>query len=102
MSFKSRAFFVRGAAVGAIFALVALTRSSAQQPEYDILIRNGRIIDGTGNPWYLDDVAIKNGKIVAIGHLNGSASRTIDATGLVVAPGFIDLHTHTELLGNPL
>ncbi len=101
MLFRSRRLFVTGVAVSAISALVALTQLSAQQPVYDILIRNGRIIDGTGNPWYTDDVAVKNGKIVAIGHLNGPAARTIDATGLVVSPGFIDLHTHTELLGNP-
>lgn len=101
MLFRSHRLFVSGVAVSAISALIALTQLSAQQPAYDILIRNGRIIDGTGNPWYIDDVAVKNGKIVAIGHLNGPAARTIDATGLVVSPGFIDLHTHTELLGNP-
>jgi N-acyl-D-amino-acid deacylase len=97
-----RRFFLRGGAACALAAVFAVTQASAQQPAFDILIRNGRIIDGTGNPWYLGDVAVKSGKIVAIGRLNGAtAARTINAAGLVVAPGFIDLHTHTDLLGNP-
>jgi N-acyl-D-amino-acid deacylase len=63
----------------------------------DVLIRNGRIIDGTGNSWYYGDVAVKNGKIIATGKLNGyTAAKTIDASGLVVAPGFIDVHGHIE------
>ena len=74
----------------------------AQQPAYDVLIRNGRIVDGTGNPWFSGDVAVKDGHIAAVGKLpNATAKRVIDATGLVIAPGFIDLHTHTNLLGNP-
>ncbi len=72
--------------------------ASAQQPEYDVLIRGGRIVDGTGNPWYIADVAIRDGRIAAIGKLgNAPAKRTIDATGMVVAPGFIDLHTHSDI-----
>ncbi|MEQ8364665.1 MAG: D-aminoacylase [Cyclobacteriaceae bacterium] len=59
---------------------------------YDLLIKNGRIVDGTGSPWYTGDVAIKDDKIVAIGRLsNASATKSIDATGLIVAPGFIDM-----------
>jgi N-acyl-D-amino-acid deacylase len=69
----------------------------AQQNSCDVLIRNGRIIDGTGNSWYYGDVAVKDGKIVAIGRLdNYTAAKTIDATGLIVAPGFIDVHAHVE------
>ena len=69
---------------------------NAQQP-YDILIRNGKIIDGTGNSWYYGDVAVKDGKIIAIGKLpNAIANKTIDAKGLIVAPGFIDVHAHIE------
>ncbi len=91
-----------GAAVGAIAALIVVKQSYAQQPSYDVLIRNGRILDGTGNPWFSGDVGVKNGRIAAVGKLSGAtATRVIDATNLVVAPGFIDLHTHTELLGNP-
>jgi N-acyl-D-amino-acid deacylase len=69
----------------------------AQQPVCDILIRNGKILDGTGNSWYYGDIALKEGKILAIGRtLNYAPTKTIDATGLIVAPGFIDVHTHIE------
>jgi N-acyl-D-amino-acid deacylase len=63
---------------------------------YDLLIRNGRIVDGTGMPAYLGDVAVRDCKIVAIGKLSGTAKRVIDADGQVVAPGFIDNHTHFD------
>lgn len=70
---------------------------AAQQSSCDILIRNGKIIDGTGNNWFYGDLAVKDGKIAAIGRqLNFTAAKTIDATGLVIAPGFIDVHTHLE------
>lgn len=63
----------------------------------DVLIKNGKIIDGTGNSWFYGDIAVKDGKIIAIGKLtNWKASRVIDASGLIVAPGFIDVHTHIE------
>lgn len=69
----------------------------SQQPHCDLLIRNGKIIDGTGNSWYKADLAIRNGRIISIGKdLKLDASRTIDASGLIVAPGFIDVHTHLE------
>ena len=68
-----------------------------QQPACDILIRNGKIINGTGNSWFYGDIAVKDGKIVGIGRqLNFSSAKTIDASGLIVAPGFIDVHTHIE------
>ncbi len=68
----------------------------AQQP-YDLLIKNGRIIDGSGNPWYDADLAIAAGKIAAIGTIDETkAKRVLDATGHFVAPGFIDVHTHAE------
>jgi N-acyl-D-aspartate/D-glutamate deacylase len=64
----------------------------AQQVAYDLLIRNGRVVDGTGAPWYYADVAISDGRIAAIGRLQGArAARTIDAAGKIVAPGFIDM-----------
>jgi dihydroorotase/N-acyl-D-amino-acid deacylase len=69
----------------------------AQQPLYDLVIANGRIVDGSGGPWYYGDVAIKGDSIAAIGKFDiSAASRTIDAKGMVVAPGFIDIHTHAR------
>jgi N-acyl-D-amino-acid deacylase len=64
---------------------------------YDLLLRNGQIVDGSGNPWFYGDVAIEDGKIVVVGALAGAkADRVIDATGLAIAPGFIDVHTHAD------
>jgi len=72
-----------------------------EQPRgaYDILIRGGAIVDGTGNPWFQGDVAIKGDRIAAVGKLDGDAAakRIIDARGLVVAPGFIDIHSHSDM-----
>jgi N-acyl-D-amino-acid deacylase len=67
---------------------------------YDILITNGRIIDGTGNSWFYGDVGIKDGRIAGVGKLTGTATRIIDAKRMIVSPGFIDVHTHIE--GNDL
>jgi dihydroorotase/N-acyl-D-amino-acid deacylase len=65
---------------------------------YDTVVRNGRIIDGTGSPWYSGDIGIRDGRIAAIGNLAGvTARRTIDAHGMVVAPGFIDMLGQSEL-----
>ena len=71
-------------------ALYSVTRLSAQT-NADILIKNGRILDGTGNSWFWGDVAVKDGKIIKVGSLqNIQAAKTIDAKGMVVAPGFIE------------
>ncbi|MCD2424666.1 D-aminoacylase [Niabella pedocola] len=67
------------------------------QTSCDVLIRNGKIINGTGNNWFYGDIAVAGGKILAIGkNLNYRAASTIAAEGLIVAPGFIDVHTHIE------
>jgi N-acyl-D-amino-acid deacylase len=80
-----------------ILILLLFPVLSFSQNYADVLIKDGKIIDGTGNSWYYGDVAVKNGKIAAIGKLNGwTSSKIIDATGLIVAPGFIDVHTHIE------
>src|SRR5215203_2080367 len=75
----------------------------AQSPEtFDLLIANARIIDGTGNPWFWGSVAIKDGKIARVGRFEATADQTIDARNQIVAPGFIDVHAHTEdIFSNP-
>jgi len=79
----------------AILLLLALPLFS-RAADFDILIRHGLVVDGTGNPGYHADVAVKDGRIAAIGKLDGTATEEIDATGLVIAPGFIDVHTHAD------
>ncbi len=77
--------------------LLLLLSSFANAQKADILIRNGRILDGTGNSWVYGDIAVKDGKIIKTGKLaNWDAAKIIDAGGLIVAPGFIDVHTHIE------
>jgi dihydroorotase/N-acyl-D-amino-acid deacylase len=76
----------------------------SQQQQYDLIIRNGHIVDGTGSPWYSGDVAIRGGRIAALGALvDAKAQKTIDASGMVVAPGFIDMLGQSDLsiLVNP-
>jgi N-acyl-D-amino-acid deacylase len=77
--------------------IVLLLPFSLAAQQADILIKYGKILDGTGNSWYYGDIAIRDGKIVAMGKLGKwTAAKSIDATGLIVAPGFIDVHTHIE------
>src|SRR5215475_967391 len=93
----------------AVFALFLILLSTlwagAQDKEpFDIIVRNGHIIDGTGSPWYSGDLGIRDGKIAAIGNLSDAArKRTIDAKGMVVAPGFIDMlgQSETTILVDP-
>ena len=87
----------RYSTLGSLLALwMALTApSNAHAQSYDVIIRNGRVIDGTGNPWFFADVALDGDRIAAIGDLGvATAGREIDATGLYVTPGFIDAHSH--------
>src|SRR5579862_5482762 len=73
-------------------------------PAYDVIIEHGRVVDGTGAPWFAADVGIRAGRVAAIGRLDkATATRRIDAAGRVVAPGFIDMLGQSELtlLVNP-
>ena len=63
---------------------------------YDLIIRNGFIIDGTGEEMFLGDIAVKQGKIAKIGNINTECLRIIDAKGLTVTPGWIDSHSHSD------
>ena len=88
----------------ALALLSGLPLLEAQTPPFDIVVRNGRIVDGTGSPWYAADIGIRDGRIAAIGRLDGArAQRVVDARGDVVAPGFIDMLGQSELsiLVNP-
>ena len=88
--------------VGLLAAPTTLIRtvqsgSRAPDPSYDLVITNARIVDGSGNPWFRADVGVRDGKIVRIGRIKSPEARqTIDAKGQILAPGFIDVHTHVE------
>jgi dihydroorotase/N-acyl-D-amino-acid deacylase len=80
-------------------AALIVTALQAQTPTYDLLLTGGRIVDGTGTPWFRADLAITGDTIAAVsapGRLPGTARRTIDVAGRVIAPGFIDIHTHAR------
>jgi len=83
--------------------MMMFSLTGCKSGEFDILVKNGKIIDGTGNPWFYGDIGITGDTIVEIGDLSGkSAAKTIDAKGLAVSPGFIDVHTHCDGgLGRP-
>ena len=87
--------------VFAIFVVSLATRPALSQQAvasgFDLIIRNGRVLDGTGNPWFPADIGVRNGRIVTVGSLvSASAVRVIDASGRYVAPGFIDIHSHAD------
>ena len=83
--------------LGGVFAQGLHSRVQATAATYDLVITNARIVDGSGNPWFRADVAVKDGRIVRIGRIAAAeASKAIDAKGQILAPGFIDVHTHVE------
>ena len=80
---------------------LSATGLDAKEPPapYDLVLRNGKIVDGTGNPWFYGDVAVRGDRIVAVGRIpSAPTKREIDAKGLVIAPGFIDMHSHSDFL----
>jgi N-acyl-D-amino-acid deacylase len=83
----------------AVLALGSWLGFAAAAQDYDLVVRGGRVVDGSGNPAFFADVAVKGGRIVAIGRVTGAAAKEIDAQGLIVAPGFIDVHTHADEVG---
>ena len=83
--------------LSSVFSCLHHVSAEPQSTVYDLVITNARVIDGSGNPWFRSDVAVKDGRIVRIGRIAGSgAKQTIDAKGQILAPGFIDVHTHVE------
>ncbi|MEM6999147.1 MAG: amidohydrolase family protein [Pseudomonadota bacterium] len=80
-----------------LLLVVQFAAASSLADKFDLILENGRILDGTGNPWFAADVGIKNGRISAVRRLDGAiAGRRIDVDGAIVAPGFIDLHSHAD------
>jgi len=76
--------------------LLIIAGGELRAQTFDLILRKGRIVDGTGNPAFFADIAVKDGRIAGIGKLTGDAKEQIDLNGLTVAPGFIDVHTHAE------
>src|SRR5512137_2781668 len=92
-----RRIMVCGLALAASVWTVAAAVTAQAPATYDLVIRGGRVLDGTGNPWVLADVAVRQDTVAAVGRgLAGKGAREIDAVGLVVSPGFIDTHTHAR------
>lgn len=85
------------ASISLTVLVLMIAPSCAQTPQYDFVIRGGTLIDGTGSPGVDGDLAIRGDRIAALGEVEGDAAVTIDATGLIVAPGFTDMHSHSDV-----
>ncbi len=99
MSYTRRKFIQTSASIGAgaLLAGCASVSSISHRPQFDLLIKGGRVIDGTGVAETFADVGIKDGKIIALGNIDSiDALRIVDAKGMHVVPGFVDIHTHTD------
>jgi N-acyl-D-amino-acid deacylase len=88
---------MKSAFVSVVVALGVVAAGAGQSAPFDLLIRGGRVLDGTGNPWFPADIGVRDGRIVAVGPLpSATATRVVDATGKYVSPGFIDIHSHAD------
>ena len=89
--------------VPALGVALCMASPAAAQETYDVLIRGGRVLDGSGTPWFRADVALRGDRVAAVGDLSAARAATvIDASGLYVAPGFMDVHSHSgDGLANP-
>ena len=84
-------------------SLLMTLGSGGTAADFDLVLRHGRVVDGTGNPAFFADVAVKDGRIAVVGRVEGRSKAELDLRGLVIAPGFIDVHTHVdELAEQPL
>ena len=82
-----------------IWMLTPWNFAESEEPQYELVLRGGKIIDGTGNPWFAGDIGIQNQRIVAVGRIAaGRGQQELDVRGLFVAPGFIDMHSHSDTL----
>ena len=89
--------FIASLALASSFAAVLAAQSPTPPQAFDLVIRNGRVFDGTGNPAFPADIGVREGRIAAIGRLaDAKAARVIDAAGRFVSPGFIDIHSHAD------
>lgn len=97
MRVRGRPAWAPGAVVVAMVFLMLLRPALSQGPAYDLLLRHGRIVDGTGSAWYRADVAFRGDTIVRVGpSITGTAKRSVDVEERVIAPGFIDIHSHAR------
>jgi N-acyl-D-amino-acid deacylase len=96
---RMKTILTRAGSLAIVLSLLGVAIVRAADEPYDLVIRHGQIVDGTGNPWFIGDLAIRGDRIVAVGSIPPlAAKREIDATGLTVAPGFIDMHSHSDFL----